>query len=47
MCRLFYLVTKSYLYMLWFNFIFGLNFIFLCFKLIMISYITVPKNNRK
>ena len=29
-------------YMLWFNFIFGLNFIFLCFRLIIIHYHT-PK----
>ena len=26
------------MYMLWFNFILGLNFIFLCFKLIIIHY---------
>ena len=26
------------IYMLWFNFILGLNFVFLCFKLIIIYY---------
>ena len=31
--------------MLWFNFILGLNFIFLCFKLIIIHYHT--QNQRK
>ena len=31
-----------YTYMLWFNFILGSNFIFLCFKLIIIDYHTLP-----
>ena len=36
-------------YMLWFNFILGSNFLFFCFKLIimLLSYITIPKNKRK
>ena len=29
--------------MLWFNFILGLNFIFLCFKLIILHYYYTPK----
>ena len=33
------------LYVLWFNFILALNFIFFCFK--EITYITVPKNKGK
>ena len=33
------------MYMLWFNFIFGSNFIFLCFKLIIIYYHT-PKQKK-
>ena len=35
--------------MLWFNFILGSNFLFFCFKLIimLLSYITIPKNKRK
>ena len=34
---------------LWFNFILGSNFLFFCFKLIimLLSYITIPKNKRK
>ena len=32
-------------YMLWFNFILGLNFIFFCFKLIIIHYHT-PKQRK-
>ena len=34
---------------LWFNFILGSNFLFFCFKLIimLLSYITMPKNKRK
>ena len=38
-----------WLYMLWFNFILGSNFLLFCFKLIVIllSYITIPKNKRK
>ena len=39
----------SLLYMLWFNFFLGLNFLFFRFKLIImwLSYITIPKNKRK
>ena len=35
------------MYLLWFNFFLGLNFIFFCFKLIImsLSYITIPKSN--
>ena len=35
--------------MLWFNFILGSNFLFFCFNLIimLLSYITTPKNKRK
>ena len=33
-------------YMLWFSFIYGLNFIFLCFKLIIIHYYTSGKKNK-
>ena len=35
--------------MLWFNFILGSNFLSFCFKLIimLLSYITIPKNKRK
>ena len=35
--------------MLWFNFILGLNVIFFCFILIImsLSYITIPKNKSK
>ena len=33
--------------MLWFNFILGLNFIFLCFKLIVIHYHTQQHTNAK
>ena len=33
----------------WFNFILALNFIFACFKLIImsLSYITIPQNKEK
>ena len=36
------------MYMLWFNFILGLNFLFFCFRLIimLLSYITIPKNKK-
>ena len=34
-----------YMYVLWFNFILGLNFIFLCFNLIIIHYHT-PKQRK-
>ena len=39
----------SIMHMLWFNFIPGSNFLFFCFKLIimLLSYITIPKNKRK
>ena len=33
--------------MLWLNFILGLNFVFFCFKLIIIHYHTPPKKKRK
>ena len=35
--------------MLWFNFILGSNFLFFCFKLIimLLSYIIIPKSKRK
>ena len=33
--------------MLWFNFILGSNFIFLCFKLIIIRYNTQKQKKRK
>ena len=33
--------------MLWFNFILGLNFIFLCFKLIIIHYHTLKQKKIK
>ena len=36
-----------YIYMLWFNFILGLNFIFLCFKLIIIHYHTQKQREIK
>ena len=41
--------TTVHVYMLWFNFILGSNFLFFCFKLIimLLSYITIPKNKRK
>ena len=35
------------IYMLWFNFILGLNFIFLCFKLIIIYYHTQKQRKIK
>ena len=35
------------MYMLWFNFILGSNFIFLCFKLIIIHYNTQKHKKRK
>ena len=38
-------VVQYMMYMLWFNFILGLNVIFLCFKLII--NITIPKNKGK
>ena len=41
-CRLGNKLPKLQVYMLWFNFIFGLNFTFLCFRLIIIHYYT-PK----
>ena len=31
-------ISNKNMYMLWFNFIPGLNFVFLCFKLIIIHY---------
>ena len=34
------------MYMLWFNFILGSNFIFLCFKLIIIHYNTQKQKKR-
>ena len=34
-------------YMLWFNFILGSNFIFLCFKLIIIQYNTQKQKKHK
>ena len=34
-------------YMLWFNFILGLNFIFFCFKLIIIHFHTQTENKIK
>ena len=38
---------KIQVYMLWFNFILGLNFIFLCFKLIIIHYHTQKQREIK
>ena len=37
------------MYVWWFSFILGSNFLFFCFKLIimLLSYITIPKNKRK
>ena len=34
-----------YMYILWFNFILGSNFLFFCFKLIilLLSFITIPE----
>ena len=37
-CANIFFSTIKYMYMLWFNFIFGLNFIFYSFKLIIIHY---------
>ena len=34
-------------YMLWFKFILGLNFIFFCFKIIIIHYHTQKQKKRK
>ena len=39
-------IQSVQVYMLWFNFILGLNFIFLCFKVIIIHYHT-PKQRLK
>ena len=38
-------LKQERLVMLWFNFILGLNFIFLCFKLIIIYYHTQKQRN--
>ena len=38
---------KMHVYMLWFNFILGLNFIFLCFKLITMHYLTQKQRKIK
>ena len=42
-------LTVVTMYMLWFNFILGLNFIFSCFKPIIMSssYIIIDKNKTK
>ena len=40
-------LCTSVLYMLWFNFILGLNFIFFCFKLIIIHYHTQKQRKIK
>ena len=42
-------VAREEMSVLWFNFILGSNFLFFCFKLIimLLSYITIPKNKRK
>ena len=39
--------NRFLVYMLWFNFILGLNFLFFCFKLIMIHYHTLKQKKRK
>ena len=41
------LLMHCYLYMLWFNVILGLNFISLCFKLIIIHYHTQKQREIK
>ena len=47
-CFLFIIIISlSDLYMLWFNFILGLNFIFFCFKLIIIHYHTQKQKKIK
>ena len=40
-------VNTRKMYLLWFNFIFGSNFIFLCFKLIIIHYNTQKQRKIK
>ena len=40
-------LSGSVMHMLWFNFILGSNFIFLCFKLIIIHYNTQKTKNIK
>ena len=42
-----FIAGSCYIYMLWFNFILGSNFIFLCFKLIIIHYHTQKQRKIK
>ena len=41
------LCNHGVMYVLWFNFMLGLNFIFLCFKLIIIHYHTQKQREIK